>query len=81
MASWEKSKEALLLVNEVTLLLQHFNQRCFFFPVVVEVTGHAHVLLAAFEKVNESCHSAFTLLLRTCNIVDGSFHRAFVLFV
>lgn len=23
------------------------------FAVVVEVTGHAHVLLAAFEKVNE----------------------------
>lgn len=41
------------------------------FAVVVEVTGHAHVLLAAFEKVNEFFFFPSVPVLVYVNISTG----------
>lgn len=54
------------------VLLERFNQFCpFSFAVVVEVTGHAHVLLAAFEKVNEGVFYPSVPVLVYVNISTG----------
>lgn len=54
------------------VLFSRLNQDCSLFAVVVEVTGHAHVLLAAFEKVNEF----FSLC--PCNCICKPFHGSLV---